>query len=717
MGSCVSVHKSPQDSAMKLGLSFESKTDSLIIPPSPVKEKKPAANGHFALKSQSPYSFKPKDFGSKEETFFDSRAYLDSDCEDDFFSVNGDFTPSRGNTPVHHSFSTGTPRVNKATVDGSPLSISETSPTGNKKLLDLFRESVRENGDVKELNNSSNQDISNGTPYVSGANSLCSSERTANGDNPMFKEKPFKSMQCCLPSFVSCSNFNERKKKMSPAIAVNDRCGKMLSGMRIVIKMRTQILTYMNSNSIKMVRTNSEIPGRDRIILNTGLFHSSCPFAGKDLDDELSDSSDIVLKYARLLIQKGKLEDDRLKYVRLLIEKGKLDERRICAAWDQSDFALHCKIPGPECLGPLEVDKLPMDAWQSWCKDGVLCFGEEVQAMMKVYFADPRNLSVYHVIDFDYMKFGRSYDSGSPSCILSGSKIYILGGHSRGRHFVDVYFCDVSTPPDGNYEWHWQRGPSLNSCKVNPLLFSLKGNIYVFSMAVDQSDHFEVLKSDSSHWQVLPPPPPPSLSLLEDRIPSPEFPKGFFKISDDTIIVSCGNSVAMYDVECNEWTTKELSGQVPKIDSGVNFTMDCLHAGENGLFDPSEQGIYHMRSFCSQFFQACPIEHWPENHVFRDIRGFEIPRSEFFFWPPQWHLFQIRDRKFCFIALYEAMFEIRKSCAQVGTFDLEESDKQDSKLLKLGNSCYQITDLKSRVTVLTSDNKNTTFPDKFCSKT
>ncbi|KAK8485276.1 hypothetical protein V6N13_123456 [Hibiscus sabdariffa] len=214
MGSCVSVHKSPQESAMKLGISFQSKTDTLIIPPSPVKDK-PSANSHFA-----PYSF--RDFGSKEETFFDSQAYLESDCEDDFFSVNGDFTPSRGNTPVHHSFSLGTPRVNKASVDGSPFSVSETSPTLKKKmLLELFRESVREIGDVNNLNTSSNQDRTNGTPYVSGANSICSSEWTANGNSPMFKESPLKSMQRCLPSFVSCSSFNERKKKMSPAIAVN----------------------------------------------------------------------------------------------------------------------------------------------------------------------------------------------------------------------------------------------------------------------------------------------------------------------------------------------------------------------------------------------------------------------------------------------------------------------------------------------------------------
>lgn len=31
--------------------------------------------------------------GSKEETFFDSQPWLDSDCDDDFFSVNGGKNP------------------------------------------------------------------------------------------------------------------------------------------------------------------------------------------------------------------------------------------------------------------------------------------------------------------------------------------------------------------------------------------------------------------------------------------------------------------------------------------------------------------------------------------------------------------------------------------------------------------------------------------------
>ncbi|KAE8735938.1 Myzus persicae-induced lipase 1 isoform 1 [Hibiscus syriacus] len=216
MGSCASLHKSSQESAIKVGLSFGSKTDNLIFPPSSAKEKPDAANG------------------SKDETFFDSRAYLDSDCDDDFFSVNGDFTPSRGNTPVHHnSFSAGAPRIFKATEEGSPGSASEISPGKKNKLADLFRDNIKEDHDVNELNTSINQDTPNGklkvkptiqdilppksadgTPRVSRANSWCSSERTANGE-------PLRSTQCCFPSLVSCGSFNERKKKMNPAMDVN----------------------------------------------------------------------------------------------------------------------------------------------------------------------------------------------------------------------------------------------------------------------------------------------------------------------------------------------------------------------------------------------------------------------------------------------------------------------------------------------------------------
>uniref|UniRef100_A0ACD5UQP7 Uncharacterized protein n=1 Tax=Avena sativa TaxID=4498 RepID=A0ACD5UQP7_AVESA len=39
--------------------------------------------------------------GSKDESFFEARPWLDSDSKDDFQSVRGDFTPSRGSTPDH----------------------------------------------------------------------------------------------------------------------------------------------------------------------------------------------------------------------------------------------------------------------------------------------------------------------------------------------------------------------------------------------------------------------------------------------------------------------------------------------------------------------------------------------------------------------------------------------------------------------------------------
>ncbi|GAV64290.1 hypothetical protein CFOL_v3_07808 [Cephalotus follicularis] len=242
MGSCASVLKNSQESAMKLRLSFGSKTDKL--PPSPFKDNKPT-NGPICdipPISHSATSF--RGYGSKEESFFDSKPYLESDCEDDFFSVNGDFTPSRGSTPVHHNFSMGTPpRVNKgSSEDKTPSFVPEPSPTSKKKkLAELFLESMREDQDADEQKTSSTRSISNGqmevkstvldilpksrngTPYVSGTNSVYSSERTANGETILDKNTPPMSMQCCLPSLSSCNSFSDRKKKMSPAAVVNDK--------------------------------------------------------------------------------------------------------------------------------------------------------------------------------------------------------------------------------------------------------------------------------------------------------------------------------------------------------------------------------------------------------------------------------------------------------------------------------------------------------------
>ncbi|CAH1412963.1 unnamed protein product [Lactuca virosa] len=164
MGACVSNHQ--KGSPMKPQKSFDStkKPDhKVVIHPSFGSEKFPTMNGHVAVKPQLPHSQSPatiSDFGSKEETFFDSQAWMDSDYEDEFMSVNGDFTPSRGNTQVHHISSIETKHglVSTGTETGpilvnhkEPVGLTrEKSPTPSDKkmrLLDLFKDSVREDDD------------------------------------------------------------------------------------------------------------------------------------------------------------------------------------------------------------------------------------------------------------------------------------------------------------------------------------------------------------------------------------------------------------------------------------------------------------------------------------------------------------------------------------------------------------------------------------------
>ncbi|KAK6793173.1 hypothetical protein RDI58_006626 [Solanum bulbocastanum] len=207
MGSCVSVHKDPQ-----FRLVFGSKTAHHT--PSPLQQKP-------THRSSPPVAAFP-DFGSKEETFFDSQAWLDSDCEDDFLSVNGDFTPSRGSTPVHPSLA-GNLEGNR----DAPASFQQSLPQEKKKRLsELFSESLR-----SELINE--QNVMNtkketaftgdqvpprstpGTPYAS----VCNSERIPNGElrSDVKSSKP---AQCCLPRLLSSRSFSERRKRMSPARTV-----------------------------------------------------------------------------------------------------------------------------------------------------------------------------------------------------------------------------------------------------------------------------------------------------------------------------------------------------------------------------------------------------------------------------------------------------------------------------------------------------------------
>ncbi|KAF5790834.1 hypothetical protein HanRHA438_Chr09g0399251 [Helianthus annuus] len=204
MGACVSNHQKP--SGKKVQALYNGSND--IVKP-------PIINGDLANKSKwSPSKSAPsfQDFGSKEETFFDSQAWLDSDCDDDFMSVNGEFTPSRGNTPVHHNFSAGN---NKPPVSVSP---NQPSPHGQEKkmrLSDLFNDSLRGNYD------SDNED--DGEAVKSGMNSknespLVRGDEVAPIGGNVLKTKRER-FGSCFPSLLSSSRSSSMngRKMMSPS--------------------------------------------------------------------------------------------------------------------------------------------------------------------------------------------------------------------------------------------------------------------------------------------------------------------------------------------------------------------------------------------------------------------------------------------------------------------------------------------------------------------
>ncbi|KAI3713278.1 hypothetical protein L1987_71852 [Smallanthus sonchifolius] len=195
MGACISIHH--KSSEMKAQVSFDSTHSNL---------KLPIMDGHVAVKPQLPPSASLptfSDYGSKEETFFDSQAWLDSDYEDEFMSVNGEFTPSRGNTPVHHSLVPT--RANTTIAHVEPLgSKAQPSPApieNRKRLLDFFKESRRD---------------SYGSYYEEFAEppSKYSDEMGSNKYSPhLQRERPAGSLQGCFTGLLSVRSTGRRNKK------------------------------------------------------------------------------------------------------------------------------------------------------------------------------------------------------------------------------------------------------------------------------------------------------------------------------------------------------------------------------------------------------------------------------------------------------------------------------------------------------------------------
>ncbi|GFQ03354.1 uncharacterized protein at3g27210 [Phtheirospermum japonicum] len=217
MGSCISVHKDPRVGLEAPVFNRAQKRTGFDPVAGQREDRFGQRRGSVRLgMHHSSLSYRPLvfvDAGSKDESFFDSQPWLESDCEDDFVSVNGDFTPSRGNTPVHHSFSSSKPRASNAhPAEGPVVSKPEPSPDKKKRLSELFKESLRDNNYADNQNEAHAKVV----PEATGANSRTSSEATPSvelGD----EDRSLKSGQCCLPRLILSRSFSERKKKMSPA--------------------------------------------------------------------------------------------------------------------------------------------------------------------------------------------------------------------------------------------------------------------------------------------------------------------------------------------------------------------------------------------------------------------------------------------------------------------------------------------------------------------
>ncbi|XP_078434030.1 uncharacterized protein At3g27210-like [Wolffia australiana] len=164
MGACMSVHKDPE-SVVRFRLGLGPKK----YPPVPPEERG-GDGGKTKNAAAAPPVWSPNFGSSKDEMFFDSHTWLESDCED-FYSVNGDFTPSRGNTPMATP-GRGLPRSVIVASGAAGQGDSNSEPSPRKKLGELFRE----NGNT-----------------VSG-------EESRRGDQPEEeKEKKGGTLQCCLP--------------------------------------------------------------------------------------------------------------------------------------------------------------------------------------------------------------------------------------------------------------------------------------------------------------------------------------------------------------------------------------------------------------------------------------------------------------------------------------------------------------------------------------
>ncbi|XP_010033397.2 uncharacterized protein At3g27210 [Eucalyptus grandis] len=229
MGSCLSAQRgSSLDSAVKRSLSSPSPMGTPTV-----TSPRPAAGEVLVAAAWKPVgvpivsrrTLTFSDFGSKEDSFFDSQAWLESDCEDEFFSVKGDFTPSR-------AILQSTMASLLAHLKGSqPFSgTKHWVPFLDQPQLVVKRNYLNFSRRVSEVANLSTATVNlpitpqtrhGGFLVHLGLSSVHSSKRAAGGGSKIIEEKHVTPFPDCLLRLVSCGGSSKRRREMTPAIAIH----------------------------------------------------------------------------------------------------------------------------------------------------------------------------------------------------------------------------------------------------------------------------------------------------------------------------------------------------------------------------------------------------------------------------------------------------------------------------------------------------------------
>ncbi|GAB4840594.1 hypothetical protein Ancab_021366 [Ancistrocladus abbreviatus] len=174
MGTCVSVQKSPSDSAGRVRWSICFKDESEA----------------FSKKANVTGQYLDGEAAGGKEVFFDSHAWLDSDCED-FFSTNGDNTPSLRSSPVHQ------------------LSHGDQK----KKLSELFCESF---GSDKVDGSTSFRDGSE-QETATPPPTIVKMSKSTNEAMLQRRKSSSRGVGRCLPGLIRSLSCSDWKKRLSPA--------------------------------------------------------------------------------------------------------------------------------------------------------------------------------------------------------------------------------------------------------------------------------------------------------------------------------------------------------------------------------------------------------------------------------------------------------------------------------------------------------------------